>query len=316
MHSWRPTTAAGFSQKARPARHAPVTHSHLSRFTCHPCASCRTGGPRSHSRSRAHLSALLVYFVPLLPRPAQVLVIAMTLGWALICLWVCEAGHAVLLLPCAALALLATMRRRWAAQAAQRSHPAPHAVHSPASHLSDSSAAASRTPEAQLAAGPASVSLDSSFQVVEDLASQRSLASEVVDLTKDSDLHWYFRKAPVPDSPKPLPSDQHSPASKASPPGHRLKLSPHGDLPTVADLARPPTQQHTSTLRKGFFPSHASDSPLSPPPPPKRSAPHDPVACKLLKSPCPRPAAQQPRFKDPHFPQCPRLRCYRLNPSG
>ena len=194
-----------------------------------------------------------------------------------------------MLLPCAALALLATMRRRWAAQAAQRSHSAPHAVHSPASHLSDSSAAASRTPEAPLAAGPASVSLDSSFQVVEDLASQRSLAPEVVDLTKDSDLHWYFRKAPVPGSPKPLPSDQHSPASKASPPGHRLKLSPHGDLPTVADLARPPTQQHASTLRKGFFPSHASDSPLSPPPPPKRS--RSPLALPLggLRTP-PRPA--------------------------
>ena len=181
------------------------------------------------------------------------------------------------------------MRRRWAAQAAQRSHSAPHAVHSPASHLSDSSAAASRTPEAPLAAGPASVSLDSSFQVVEDLASQRSLAPEVVDLTKDSDLHWYFRKAPVPGSPKPLPSDQHSPASKASPPGHRLKLSPHGDLPTVADLARPPTQQHASTLRKSFFPSHASDSPLSPPPPPKRS--RSPLALPLggLRTP-PRPA--------------------------
>ncbi|CAE7361723.1 unnamed protein product, partial [Symbiodinium necroappetens] len=58
----------------------------------------------------------------------------------------------------------------------------------------------------QPATGSASASLDSSFQLVG--ASQQSAATEIVDLT-----------------------------------GHRLKLSPHGDLPTVADLARPRSMQ-------------------------------------------------------------------------
>ncbi|CAE7327448.1 unnamed protein product, partial [Symbiodinium necroappetens] len=55
--------------------------------------------------------------------------------------------------------------------AAQRSQPASHAPQSPASNLSDSPA------------------------VVDEAASPHSVAPEVVDLTGESDLHWYFRKA-------------------------------------------------------------------------------------------------------------------------
>ena len=225
-------------------------------FSCCYCTARRTALPLSHNRSVAQLACSPECLCLCLPCPAQVLTVVAIFGWALVVFAFVEvfsechsAG------PCAARAPLAIMRRRWAAQAAQRSQPASRVVHSPASHLSDSPAAASRTPEApQLAAGPASVSLDSSFQVVDDVASQHSSAPEVVDLTGDSDLRWYFRKAPVLGSPKPLPSDQHSPASKASPPGHCLKLSPHGDLPTVADLARPPTQHNTAALRRAPAP--------------------------------------------------------------